>query len=258
MKNIDNTNIVFLDYARNCLRYVIKAFNIKNINLPFYTCPTVWQAAKLEKCSVSFYHIDENFMPTCEFKKEDFIVYTNYFGICAKNVKTLAKSYKNLIIDNAHAFYMPDFGIASFNSIRKFFDEVSDGAVLNCSAKTDNLFKMSDLTKAKIGKIDVKLAKTKRLENFEFLNQNLAKFNQMQINLDIDDVPMVYPFLNSKTPKIKTELIKNNINIETYWGKFPQNTVEGKLQKYLLPLPIAQNLNNKDLESIISVLNKTL
>ena len=43
-----------LNYARNCLRYIIQTYNIKEIHLPYYTCPTVWQAIQKEDCKIHF------------------------------------------------------------------------------------------------------------------------------------------------------------------------------------------------------------
>lgn len=106
-------NQIALNCVRNCLRYIIRAFNIKEICVPYYTCPVVWQAIKKEECKMKFYHIDKNFMPIVDIHENDYILYTNYFGICAKNVKKLAKKFKNLIVDNSQAFYMPKYGIAS-------------------------------------------------------------------------------------------------------------------------------------------------
>ena len=80
-----------LNLARNCLRYVIKAYNIKEINVPYYICPTVLKAIRKENCRIKFYHIDQNFYPQKEFNKDDFILYPNYFGICTNNVKILEK-----------------------------------------------------------------------------------------------------------------------------------------------------------------------
>ena len=129
-QKFDNVkNQIALNSARNCLRYVIRAFNIKEIYIPYYTCPVVWQAIQKEHCKIKFYHIDKTFMPDIDLPSEAYIVYTNYFGICSKNVKDLTKKYKNIIVDNSQAFYMPKYGIASFNSIRKFFG-VPDGALL--------------------------------------------------------------------------------------------------------------------------------
>ena len=79
-------------------------------------------------------------MPTIIFDDNSYVLYTNYFGICAKNIKELAKKYKNLIVDNAQAFYMPKYGIASFNSLRKFFG-VPDGSFLMCDKTINEIFK---------------------------------------------------------------------------------------------------------------------
>lgn len=287
------SNNIALNCARNCLRYVIKAFQIKEIYVPFYTCPVVWQSIKKENCNIKFYHIDEKFMPTMELPENSYILYTNYFGICAKNVKDLDKKYKNLIIDNAQAFYMPKYGIASFNSIRKFFG-VSDGALLQTDKFLDekleldvsynrfshllkrldidaqfgyqdfcdnddsfageDIKKLSNSTKTIFNSIDIEKAKKKRLENFDFLNSHLNKTNELNISLINEDVPMVYPYL-VKDDSIKSKLIKNKIYVATYWDPQPLNTQEGIFQKYVLPLPIDQRYSAEDLKKILEVIN---
>lgn len=293
-QKFDNiSNSIALNCARNCLRYTIKAFNIKEIYVPYYTCPVVWQSIKKENCKIIYYHIDDNFMPTMNFPENSYILYTNYFGICAKNVKTLAKKYKNLIIDNAQAFYMPKYGIASFNSIRKFFG-VPDGALLQtdkildekseqdksfdrCShllkrldidaqfgyqdfCQNDNslinedIKTISNLTKTIFNSIDIKSAKQIRLENFNFLNEHLNKTNELNISLTTDDVPMVYPYL-IRDDKLRNVLIQNKIYVATYWDTQQSDTLEWVFQKYLLPLPIDQRYRTKNLERILEVIN---
>lgn len=287
------SNNIALNCARNCLRYTIKAFNIKEIYVPYYTCPVVWQAIKKENCKINFYHIDDKFMPTINFPENSYILYTNYFGFCAQNVKFLAKKYKNLIIDNSQAFYMPKYGIASFNSIRKFFG-VSDGALLqtnkvldcvfeqdtsyqrfshllkrldvNASFGYDNFCKnddslikaeiktISNLTKMIFNSIDINSAREKRLVNFNYLNEKLTNKNSLNINLDVDDVPMIYPFL-FENDNIRTKLIKNKIYIAQYWSPIPNEYTESKFQKYLLPLPIDQRYEISDMDKILEVLN---
>ena len=279
--------------ARNCLRYVIRAFNIKEINIPYYTCPVVWQSIQKENCKIKFYHIGKDFLPQSEFRENEFILYTNYFGVCAKNVKQLAKKYKNLIIDNAQAFYMPKYGIASFNSVRKFFG-VSDGAILYCDKKFEGDFSvdtsynrfshllkridvaasfgysdfctnddslgdepikyMSNLTKAILSCADVEGAKQKRLQNYKTLHEFLNCTNELDINLDIDDFPMVYPYL-VRDENLKQRLIKNKIYVATYWNPLPDEYMEGIFQKYLVPLPIDQRYAKIDMEKIVEVIN---
>lgn len=287
------SNNLALNCARNCLRYIVRAYGIKEIYAPFYTCPVVWQSIKKENCKIKFYHIDKNFMPTMEFDENSYILYTNYFGICAKNVKYLTKKHKNLIVDNAQAFYMPKYGVASFNSIRKFFG-VPDGALLQTDKTLNEEFAkstsyqisshllkrldvnaqfgyqdfcknddslidediktISNLTKTIFNSIDIKYAKQKRLENFNFLNETLINSNELKITLDNDDVPMVYPYL-IKDDFLRKKLIKNQIYVATYWSPQPLDTQEGIFQKYLLPLPIDQRYNIEDLKRILEVIN---
>ena len=217
-KNYDIPNdAIMLNSARNSLRYIIQSFNIKTIHIPFYTCPVVWNSIQKENCSIKFYHIENNFMPTCDFDENDFVLYTNYFGVCAKNVKELAKKYKNLIVDNAQAFYMPKYGIASFNSVRKFFG-TPDGSILFSDKKIGKdltqsvsynklthlgkridldassgysdfrtsegtlvdaeIEKMSKLSIALLGNCDVNNARKKRIENYFVLANKLDKTNK--------------------------------------------------------------------------------
>jgi len=284
---------VALNSARNCLRYVIKAYGIKEINLPQYTCPVVWQSVQKEGCKIKFYHIDKNFMPVCEFNENDFIVYTNYFGVCTKNVKELEKKYKNLVVDNAQAFYTPKFGLASFNSIRKFFG-VPDGALLYCDKKLaasieqgtsyqrfshllkradvdakfgysdfvtnddslidEDIKGLSNLTKAIFNSIDTKSAKLIRIKNFEYLTSELKKMNELSLSLDTDDVPMVYPLVIKKDG-LRAKLIKNNIYVAQYWSPIDSDSLESDFQKYLLPLPIDQRYNINDMKRIVEVIN---
>ena len=288
---------IALNSGRNALRYIIRAYKIKEIYLPHYTCPVVRESAEAEKCKANLYHIDENFMPLDKFKSDDFILYTNYFGICAKNVKTLAKMYKNLIIDNAQAFYMPSYGIASFNSIRKFFG-VPDGAllysdkILKCDLEQDTSYqrcahllkrldvdatfgyddfrkndknlsaqsikKMSNLTRILFNSIDIVQTKAKRMRNFTFLHEHLNQTNQLNLALDDEDVPMVYPYLVDNGAKLKAKLIKNNIFVATYWNAKNLNGFEKDFQNDMIPLPIDQRYNLKDMNQIIKRIQKEL
>lgn len=284
---------IALNSARNCLRYVIRVYQIKEIWIPYYTCNVVWQAARSENCKIKFYHIDENFLPTQEFKKDDFILYTNYFGVCAKNVENLSKKYPNLIVDNAQAFYMPKFELASFYSPRKFFG-VPDGGYLFCAKKLDEKFNknvsyqrcshllkradlrasegysdfqvneeslndesvelMSDLTHKLLASVDYKKAKENRLNNFKFLHNSLKQTNELQIELSKNDVPLAYPYLIKKEG-LREKLIQNKIYVATYWSPLDKEFYESKLQKYLLPLPIDQRYGEAEMKRILEVIN---
>ena len=250
-------NAILLNSARNALRYVIRAYNIQKIHVPYYTCPVVWDAIKAESCKIIPYQINEHFMPKVEFDENDFILYTNYFGICAKQIKNLAKIYKNLIIDNAMSFFTPHFGLASFYSPRKFFG-VADGGILLCDKKLDEKFakdtsyqrfshlikrvdinsnfayedfrhsedslddepikEMSNLSEKLLCACNYKRAKRKRVRNFNLLAKELNSVNLLKTKkLDELDVPSHYPLMLKNTDKIYKILLENKIYCPRFW-----------------------------------------
>ena len=130
--------------ARAGLLYVIEAFDIRKIWIPKYTCPVVWETLEDKNCEILYYDIDENMLPTCEFDKDDYILYTNYFGVCDAQVAVMTKKYSKLIIDNSQSFYSKDNSFAGFNSARKYFG-VPDGGYLYISSSND--YKKPELEK---------------------------------------------------------------------------------------------------------------
>ena len=86
-----------LNTARNALRYVINAFQIEELYIPYYICPSLRNAVKKENCKIIFYHIDNKFRPIQDFPENAFILYPNYFGICSTIVDELNSKYKNLL-----------------------------------------------------------------------------------------------------------------------------------------------------------------
>ena len=94
-----------LDSARNAFAFVLKEYGIKRIHIPYYLCDVMRHMAFSLGCKVEFYHIDNEFMPINDFKKDSYILYPNYFGVCDNNVNILVSEYQNIIIDNAHSYY---------------------------------------------------------------------------------------------------------------------------------------------------------
>lgn len=250
-----HNNAVLLNSARNALRYIIRAYNIKKIALPYYTCPVVWQVVKDENCAIIPYDINDSFLPDISLDKDIYIVYNNYFGICDKNVELLSKQYSNLIIDNAQAFYSRKKGLASFYSPRKFFG-LPDGGIVSSDKKLDKYLErdtsyelcshllmrhdleasvgynefqkndialigrplklMSNLTQNLMKNIDYEQTKDKRLKNFVFLHNTLKESNKIKIDLSLDYIPMVYPY-KTDNYDLRSKLIKNKIYVAKYW-----------------------------------------
>ncbi len=247
-----------LNTARNCFEYILRARKYTKVYIPYYTCEVMLEP--LHKCNVAyeFYHINDLLEPTGEYKlnnKEAFL-YTNYFGLKQCAVERLAKYYgKQLIVDNAQAFFAPRIeGIDTFYSPRKFFG-VSDGAYLytdclleddfeqdysyermshllkriDCTAEegyndfrhNDSLLcnmpikKMSKLSEAILCSIDYEMVKCKRIENYRLLDDRLSQVNKIKLHLD-ESVPMVYPFYICNDG-FRESLFKKKIYIAKYW-----------------------------------------
>ncbi len=283
-KSADFHDGVYLNSARSALRYIIRAYGIKTMRVPAYTCPVVYEAVKAENCGISLYDVDENFMPVYGCGKGDFILYNNWFGVCGKQVGAMAECHPNLIVDNAQAFYSAPKGLACFYSPRKFFG-LADGGIAVCAKTTGEEYeqdvsfdrcshllkradlgasagyadfqkndaslnglpirKMSALTRAMAGGIDYKAAKAKRLENFHYLEEKLGQ----RFDLAADDVPMVYPYMTNDD-SLRQRLIENKIFVATYW-----KGAQSDLTRKIIPLPIDQRYGLAEMEKIAEAVN---
>lgn len=200
---------------------------------------------------------------------------------------------KQLIVDNAQAFFAPRLdGIDTFYSPRKFFG-VADGGYLyidklldvelqqdysydrmshllkridlsaeegyaDFSRNDDSLInqpikRMSKLTEAILCSIDYEEAKVRRLSVYKGLHKVLHHENRFQFELNLDDVPMVYPYFIEDGEQKKKELIRNRIYVATYWPNVfswtKEDCVEYNLVKNIISIPI----NN---EKIINIWKK--
>ncbi len=280
---------VFLNSGRNALRYIIRAYQVKKLFVPSFTCPVVWDAIRDEDCAIEFYNIGLDFLPRQIFPKDAYILYNNYFGVCGNNVQALANEYPNLIVDNAQALYAPPCGLASFYSPRKFFG-LPDGGIAICDKhielleerdisinrvshmlkRTDcdsasegyvdfqqndaslayqSILRMSRLTETLMGNLNVDFAKCRRLENVKFLQVALPSLCVGQ--MAPDDVPLVYPFYTENAGELRKTLISNKVYVATYWP----DSKQADLRENILCLPIDQRYDAEDMQYILEVLN---
>lgn len=275
--------IIKLNLARNCLKYICKAYGINKILLPYYTCPVVWNSLREESCEVKFYHIDKDFLPTEKFKKNDFILYTNYFGINSKNCKKLAKKYPNIIIDNSQGFFSEPLGLASFNSLRKFFN-VQNGAYLFTSKQLEQVFEVDKIelqpvsmqedyekflknelfldsqkqikaispkVEKMMNDLDFETESIKRVRIFKQYEKVLKNFNNIQLDLNIGDIPYCYPF-SPNSEIIKRKLWSKNLVLLQLWKNFPKSFVESEFLNDTIALPLD---NAEYAEKIIEIIN---
>jgi hypothetical protein len=231
-------------------------------------------------------------------RNKECFLYTNYFGLKDKFIKFLTKKCSNLIVDNAQAFYsVPLEKIDTFYSPRKFFG-VTDGAYLysdknievelhkdishqrfdhslrriDCGAedgyayflRNDELLssmpilEMSNLTQKILESIDYIQISKVRKKNYQYLHRVLKDFNQIYLELNSGQVPMVYPFYTNKT-NLRKILIENNIYTAQYWPNVldwvPEDSNEWRFTTNIIHLPIDQRYSEKDLDKIITIIS---
>lgn len=203
----------------------------------------------------------------------------------------------NLIIDNTQAFYAKRIdGIDTFYTCRKFFG-VPDGAYLYTDVRIGEDFeqdqsydrfahllkridvsaedgfvdfhhteeclddapirKMSKLTQCIMQSIDYDNVAKIRRENYDYLSKALCRYNEYDVPLDDDAVPMVYPFLTFRED-LREKLIRNKIFVARYWPNVlewaMEDDIEYKLVNHLLPLPIDQRYGTKEMDCIIDII----
>lgn len=271
-----NYELVKLNTARNALKYVIKAFSVKELYMPYYICPTIRVAANKEDCKIVYYHIDNEFRPLEKFPKNSFILYPNYFGVCSDIVDFLSQQYENLIVDNAHSFFSKPKGIASFNSLRKFFPNLRDGSFLYTKKVLDLNFLQDDFnynpyqlsyeelcknenrlnsqeikyisnsTLNAYSSINIEQEKVRRIKLFNYIN----RYFNLNYKLSKNDIPMSYPYFakNSNEAKQIVDILqKDNITVYRYWNNMPKSYPEYALYENLLVISL--NVGEFDFEN---------
>lgn len=205
----------------------------------------------------------------------------------------------SLIVDNTQAFYAkPLPGIDTFYTCRKFFG-VADGAYLYCDAVLDEgieqdysydrmahllkridlsaeegyadfrrvddgldnqpIRRMSKLTQRMMQSIDYEAASQRRRANYQMLHDALGKENNIELPMEDDSVPMVYPYL-VPVEGLRAKLIENKIFVARYWPNVLDWTMEDEIEYQfafqIQPLPIDQRYGVKDMKRIIDIICK--
>lgn len=215
-----------LKLARDCLMYLVKRFHIRQMHIPYYLCDAIRHSLVEAGCKPLFYHIDDEFSPDCDFNKNDYILYPNYFGICGENTKKLADIYPKLIVDNAHAYYDEPMGFACFNAGHKFGFE-----------KSQLIIKKSTLT---LDKSMCEDARTRK-KRFSEIHKRFSVLNNLNINIASVVAPFVYPCLlktEDEADKLAAILKSEGKVIYRYWNPLPKNFNEYKFYSRLVPIPI--------------------
>lgn len=277
-----------LNTGRNAFEYILQAKQYKKVYLPFYTCDVMMEPIQKLNLNVEFYAIDETFLPIFKFEKiksGEAFVYTNYFGICDKQVVDVAAKCKNLIIDNSQAFYsLPLSGVDTFYSPRKFFG-LPDGAYLYTNKLLDkklekdisfdrcqhllgridtgaeahfqtykenskslcnqSIRKISNLTQRLLSSINYNTVADIRRQNFNYLHRELNKKNRLKFEFNNSTVPMTYPLLRENGATLKKKMIEKKIFVATYWPNVLDWAKPSSFEFYLVENTISLPIDHR-------------
>ena len=261
---------ILLNCGRNALAYLLEARGIKKLYLPYFLCDSVANVCKKYGVEVAFYHIGENWLPKDLVIDGDAWLYiVNFYGqMTREDLARLADAYRNIIIDNAQAYF--DAPLANADTLytcRKFFG-VSDGAVLYTNSKLERsldidesfnrihyvlgryertasefyeeasknndifdnepIKEMSRLTKNLLRSIDYEYVKQIRTNNFAYLHEKLRTVNKLNVRLI--EGAFMYPLLIDDGMKIRKQLQQMKIYIPTLWPNVLEECEPGTLE----------------------------
>ena len=128
---------------------------------------------------------------------------------------------------------------------------------------TEDILKMSPLTRAMLDAADYEGNKEKRKANFEYAHSLLGDINCIDPLLYNDDtvVPMVYPFVVENDELLSVLLSAKHF--QGHWWKYiteelPENTFEHWLSRYIIPITIDQRYDKEDMDYLYSVIKNAL
>ena len=180
---IYHDNALALSSGRNGFEYILITRGYKRVHIPYFTCDVMLQPIKKLNLEYVFYHINESFTPLIKnYKANEAILYTNYFGLNHHNIELLIKEYPNVIIDNAQAFFdKPINYVSTFYSPRKFLGVPDGGFVFEDGAPSTKNYEQDN-------SIDRIMHLLTRIENgaesgYELFKNNDAKLDNQPIKL---------------------------------------------------------------------------
>ncbi len=289
-------NVPLLTSARACLHLILQQTKPDLVYVPFYICDTLLEAFKVAQIPFQYYPLNESLelqvLPN--LKPNEYFLWVNYFGVKSAYTQQLFEHYQQqLIVDHSQAFFEAMPYTWGFNSARKFMG-VPDGAFLftpkklelNLPINTDFIythliekvaqnqekayqdFKKNEslmscdlkfasiLSQKLIAHTDFEHIQKKRQNHFQYVHQQLGKYNLLKWKTIPNITPLCYPFLPSKHWDKKV-FHQKGFYIPSYWQEVVLNpiksfTFEKKLAQRLLPLPIDQQCDEKSLKRLVN------
>ena len=130
-------NSIALNSGRNCLRFLLRAREIRRIWLPKLLCSAISETCEEENVEIEYYPVNGQLKPILtSVPGNEWIYLINYYGQYSDTeISSYCRQYRNVIVDNAQAFYsQPIVGVDTIYTCRKFFG-VPDGGYLYTTCK---------------------------------------------------------------------------------------------------------------------------
>lgn len=287
---------IALNSGRLCLEYILRCRRFHKVYVPYFTCKSVVEPLLKLGIPYKFYHIDKNYkiIDHLDIGDGEALLYTNYWGLQNEYCMQLACKYKHqLLLDYSQAFFSkPLLGIDTFYSCKKNFG-VPDGGYLYTGAEADfeieqdesytridslvkridlspeagfadfhkikfrdmPIRRMSKFTKRMMQSIDYGVVAQRRLDNYNFLCSYLGGRQ-----LNYGEVPMIYPYVSEQGQELRKKLIANRVFVAKYWPNVDEwagaEATETWMANHILPLPIDQRYDEKDMERIVKIIKE--
>ncbi len=274
-------DLVFVPYY--CCDSLLEPLRNLNIEYSFYELNEDWMPIVLPSYGENDYFLYIDYFGLCKNQCEELF---DHFG--DQMILDLTMAF----------FHKPDHGLYGFNSCRKFFGVQDGAYAFNLKRTLDlppnesnsdrhlQLRSQGDLanaypeflkneesipwtskgmslqTQEVMSAIDYDQVSERRRENFLYLHQELGRHNQLSWNELEDQVPLYYPFKPAKHFDRK-ELIPEKIFLATIWPDVIQRGDSDykysiELSAEILPLPIDQRYEPKDLERMVKLIQEKL
>lgn len=192
----------------------------------------------------------------------------SFFQMPVPNVKTLYSNRKYFgVTDGAYLYtdnllnesIETDISYKRFNFLLGRFEQnasdfYKDYVNNNILFENEPIKKMSFLTENIMRSIDYNYIAKIRTDNFNYLHKKLKNKNKLKLKIPFG--AFSYPLLINNGEMLRKKLINSKIYIPTLWPDVlelcEKDSLEYNYAQNILPIPIDQRYNDKDMDYIIS------
>ena len=263
-----------LNLGRTSFVWLLQNIEHERVFLPKFICDSVNKSALDAGFELVSYGLDENLTPLFDKCGEpggnDILYLVNFYGqLSSDEIKNYKKTYPNIIVDNAQAFYdAPVEGVHTLYSARKFFG-LTDGAYVATPGSTNYDSLPADKSQDRVRYLVGRMEDTAREHYSEMLAANetfsteiprkMSKFTQNMLraidyeavkkkrcenyevlsnllpndnpfNRRTPECPFAYPFFHEDGVAVRKYLAENNIFIPTLWKFLIEEMPEDSLE----------------------------